>query len=1166
LEVNRLNNLVALRIEATSDKKFSELMLEIKDTVSGAIKNQNYPLDKLLKLTNYIANDTKAPLMNTIVLLNDIHNRESARDAHSDMLFSFSLSNENILLDLEYNSDLFEDEKVYSIIEQLVRYFEQVTINPDLKLWEVDILSQEEKNKLLNEFNDTKCKFPEGMTIQQLIEEQAYKSPDKIALVCNDSKLTYKEFNEKANQLARLLRKKGVEANSIVGIMAERSIYLMVGLLGILKAGGAYMPIDPSYPKNRINYMLKDSGGKIILTQKELVDSIEGNSEIILIDDESIYTMDKSNIEKINTGKDLAYVLYTSGTTGKPKGVMIEQDAAMNLIYSVTDRIEINSDNTILCLTTFCFDIFVFETWVAFSKGLKVVLTEENDQYNLKKLSEIIVNNKVDILQLTPSRMKMFLRDRHTIDCLESIKVIGLAGENFKGKLLKEVKRHTKARIYNLYGPTEATVYAAIKDLTEEDDITIGGVVANTQFYIVDKYNKLQPLGVPGELCIAGKGLARGYLNRMDLTEEKFIQNPFEVRKKMYRTGDLARWLPNGDIEYIQRIDFQVKIRGFRIEVGEIEDRLINHPSINEAVIIDLTNFDNNKYLCAYVVCSGKVSTMELREYLRKDLPEYMIPSYFIMLDKLPINKNGKLERKLLPIPDSNVASEVEYVPPRNNVEEKLVELWKQVLRVEKIGINDNFFALGGDSLKAIEIISKLIIDFDVKTNDIFRYQTIAALAEKLSYKAENLKSTIEQVKQLAKNTDKLDPEISNLRNYQLEDYYRRNEKYLNVDLSKKVEYNNIFLTGVTGYLGVHLLFQLLINTNANIYLPIRSKENIDAEERLLQKVSFFFGSEFYENYKNRIYILECDVVKEKFALPDDVYKELSDKIDCIINSAANVKHHGREVEFYDINVDLVNGLVKFASTGKRKDINHISSLGVGKGDVEDYKKVLFTEYEIDPKVTLDSNYIKTKSEAEKLIISAREKGINTNIFRCGNLSFNYTTHKFQENISDNAVLTFIKSLIEIGIMPEINRKLFEISPIDYASKAIILLFDKVNLLNEIYHLCNPNEMSMKEIGQFIKMGGYDIKFISIDEFMDFLYENYESSEYKEHITKILIDIYLLKIYHNRNIEIASSKTVSILKRLNLEWPRVNEEYIEELLRYCRSVKFIKKEMVKEKQ
>ncbi|SHJ99066.1 amino acid adenylation domain-containing protein, partial [Clostridium cavendishii DSM 21758] len=597
---------------------------------------------------------------------------------------------DDIYLNLGYSKKLYREETIERMKNHFLNLVNKIIINKNIKIKNIEISNEEEKELILNKFNNTTVNYQSDKTIQQLFEKQVKKTPDNIAIVCGDKKVTYRELNERANSIARTLRKKGVIPNSIVAIMLERSIDMMVGLFAILKSGASYLPIDPSHPEDRIKYMIEDSKTNVLLTEGKFSEKIKFNGEEVYLDNKESYSNDLRNLKNVNESSDLAYVIYTSGSTGKPKGVMVEHKQVNNFIHGIEKEINIKSYKNMLCVTTVSFDIFVLESIVPLSYGLTITIAKENEQVDAILLNQIIIKNNIDILQATPSRMQLLIEENSFKESSKVINSVLVGGEAVPLSLLKELQKYSNLKIFNMYGPTETTIWSAVKEISEDKQITIGKPIANTKIYIVDKNNNVQPIGVAGELCISGDGVVRGYLNNEKLTAEKFIENPYKPGERMYKTGDLARWLSNGSIEFLGRIDHQVKIRGFRIELGEIESKLLEIEAIKEVIVVDKEKNDN-KYLCAYYVGDKNYTVNELRTVLEKNLPEYMIPSYFMKLENMPLNTNGKISRNELPNPDIDIVTGAVYEAPRNETEEALVKIWEEVLGVNNIGINDNF-------------------------------------------------------------------------------------------------------------------------------------------------------------------------------------------------------------------------------------------------------------------------------------------------------------------------------------------------------------------------------------------------------------------------------------------------------------------------------------------
>jgi len=749
-------NTLAIRNQPVGSKTFKSFLMEVKEKALKAYENQEFPFEELVDRVCKRRDMSRNPLFDVMLTLQNIELNAIQMEgvvlrpydmenitAKLDMTVSVQEINEKLMIDIEYCTKLFRKDTVKRLGRHFVNILEKVTEKSGIRLEEIEITGDEEKKQLINTFNATETEYPYEKTIHRLFEEQAYVTPEKTALVYGDKTLTYKELNEKANQLARVLRGRGVCNDSIVGIMAERSLEMLVGIMGILKSGGAYLPIDPEYPEERIKYMLEDSGVEVLLTQARLQEKLRFGGEAICLEDENIYRGDSKNLENKYSSHDLAYVIYTSGSTGKPKGVMIEHRSVVNFIKGMT-AIDFSDRNSILCLTSVSFDIMGLETLLPLSEGMKIVIADEEAQRDANKLSEIMEKEKIDTLQITPSRMKLLLENEDCRGSIGRLGIIMIGGEALPGSLLKEVQSIAKARIYNMYGPTETTIWSTMKEVTKEDKITIGKPIANTKVYILGENKQLQPINVPGELCIAGDGLARGYLNNPLLTKEKFAANPFVTGERMYKTGDLARWLPDGNIEFLGRIDNQVKIRGYRIELGEIESQLLTYHAVKEAVVAVREDNSSNKYICGYIVVKNELAAelniAEIRTHLAKSLPDYMIPSYFIQLDKIPVNQNGKIDIKALPEPDGSIGTGTVYEAPRDETEEKLTDIWKTILNVQRIGINDNFFELGGHSLKATSLAGKIHKAFDVEIHlrEVFKMPTIKALAEYIRLSEKN--------------------------------------------------------------------------------------------------------------------------------------------------------------------------------------------------------------------------------------------------------------------------------------------------------------------------------------------------------------------------------------------------------------------------------------------
>jgi polyketide synthase PksJ len=768
-------NTLTLRNFPGNEKTFRGFLQEVKKRTLEAFENQNYPFEDLVDRVAVARDVSRNPIFDAMFALQKLElspeelpgKRAPAIKLkpydYEDKTSKFDLTltayemEETLSFSIQYCKKLFKRET----IERFSRYFKELIVSaigsPGLELREMDLLPEVEKRQVLDEFNDTGVDYSHKKTIHQLFEDQVERTPDRIAVVGTVVRkrfivsVTYRELNQKSNQLAHLLRDKGVRPGLIVGIMVERSVEMIIGLIGILKTGGAYLPIDPMFPEERIKYMLAHSSAGILVSELSEASKLSGEIEGVKLSElNNKLPTHHTHLTHPTHSTHLCYIIYTSGSTGSPKGVMVTHRNVVNFITGMASIIDFSPGKRILALTTVSFDIFFLETLLPLTLGLSVVVADENQQADPKLLEDLIVKHEIDMMQVTPSRLKLFMDFSEDLRGLEGVKELMVGGEAFPVNLFTRVMGKFAGKIHNMYGPTETTIWSAVKDLTEvlPEELTIGTPIANTQVYIINRYLHVQPVGVAGELLIGGDGVAAGYLNNVELTAEKFIDFHYSITQSLtqltiYRTGDLARWLPNGEIEFLGRLDHQVKIRGYRIELAEIEELLVKHEGVQAAVIVSGTNSFGDKFLSAYIVYqkaeTGVVekapTTTELREYLAHRLPYYMIPSYYVQLEEIPLTPNGKVDRKVLPEPDqSRPHLGATYVAPETASEKVVADIWQEVLQLKKVGIYDNFFDLGGNSLKVIQLNQKLNETFgkDIPVAEMFRNLTIDFLAQHL--------------------------------------------------------------------------------------------------------------------------------------------------------------------------------------------------------------------------------------------------------------------------------------------------------------------------------------------------------------------------------------------------------------------------------------------------
>jgi amino acid adenylation domain-containing protein/non-ribosomal peptide synthase protein (TIGR01720 family) len=636
-----------------------------------------------------------------------------------------------------YQTEHFDKELIKRLGLHIKKTLYEIVTNPQRSLDQITILTPQEEATLLTEWNDTRKDYPKDKTVHELFETQVNSTPDSVAIVYEEQSLTYQQLNERVNQLAHYLRNRGVKPDTLVAIAVERSLEMVIGILGILKAGGAYVPLDPSYPKDRLQFMLKDIQTPLLLTQGNLKCQFNSyNGSIIILDDdwETIAKEPSFNPSVNTSSRHLAYVIYTSGSTGKPKGVMIDHAGLINRLTWMKDRYRIKNKDRVLQKTPFVFDVSVWELFLPLLVGATEIIAPPHVHKDPTLLLQLIKDGYVSVCHFVPSMLIGFLEMSPVLG-QTSLRMVVTSGEALPSKVVKDYYMKYRAPLHNLYGPTEAsidvTAFYCSSDLIPEN-IPIGTPIYNTHIYILDKYLNPVPVGIQGEIYIGGVGLARGYLNKPGLTAERFVPNPFGTGERLYRTGDLGRYIPDGNIEFLGRIDHQVKIRGYRIELGEIERTIENSGMVQQVVVLCREDVPGHKRLVAYVVPKKKEGgefVRSLQKVCLDCLPEYMHPSQWVVLDAFPLTSNGKLDRKALPMPEGREGMGG-YQAPEGLMEERLAQLWSQLLGIEKIGRLDNFFQIGGDSIISIQLVSRARqqgMFFTVR--QVFETPTLAALA-----------------------------------------------------------------------------------------------------------------------------------------------------------------------------------------------------------------------------------------------------------------------------------------------------------------------------------------------------------------------------------------------------------------------------------------------------
>lgn len=1047
----------------------------------------------------------------------------------------------NLSIHYDYLTDIFSEEEIDIMHERILNLVNQVIKFPTSPISSFEIISKNETKKLLKEFNNTSVEYDKNSTIVKEFEKIVKKYPNNIAVKDNHMSYTYDELNKRANVLAHKILEQKV-TSEIIAFSLKRSVDIVVTILAILKSGHTYMPIDPEYPTERINFMLENSETKILITNEDFYKNLNYNGNCILYNELNLASKKNSkNLGLEISPEKLCYIMYTSGSTGTPKAVSIKHYNVLNFVKSMHKKLDYtpSANNNVLSVTTVCFDIFVFELYPTLLAGLTLVIADELESRTPKLLSDTISRHKISKILTTPSRIELLFSDAKCLKSLTNVKELILGGEPLSYILLNKLRTHTKSKLYNLYGPTETTVYSTFKDVTNCESITIGKPINNTQIYILNDNNKIQPIGLVGEICIGGDGVGSGYYKNKEKTKLAFIKNPYGTGT-IYKTGDLGYWRHDGELVCLGRKDYQVKIRGYRIELDDISNNILNFDSIEKCVVVDKTDSNGKKYLCAYFVSSKKIDIDELKKYLVDILPHYMIPSYLVQLDKLPLTINHKVDRNALPDPSiSNFKEASTYTEPQTKVEKDLCTIFKKCLSLNKIGTENDIFEYPIDSLDIIKVQTIMLkYNYKLNTQDFYKFRTIKKLAQEIE----------------TKNMQQISQEEMNYLSTINQSFYKY--PYL-MQFSKK-HYNNVLLLGSTGYLGIHLLNQLLVNTKCNITCIIRRKNNIDSQQRLIELYNFYFHKKLP---LDRITIINSNITKPQFGLSNTRYNKLRDSIDICLNAAANVRYYGDYQRFKEINIDVVQNLIDFCA-GTNIQLVHISTLGVAGNYLVNHqrKNSDFGENDFYIGQEFKENvYIQTKFEAEKLIYENAKNNLNVSIIRVGNLTSRYKDGAFQKNFEENAFYSILMLILKYHVIPNtILNNFLEFTPIDYCSNAIIKLIFNVEINKHVFHLFNSNYIHISELLKIFEELGYSTEILTGSEFKKKIL-NLSNMYQEEAILKGVINNLDDEegILLNSTINQKNDNTNSCLEKLNFEWPNITEEYIEKIVKYLRSKKLL---------
>lgn len=1074
-------------------------------------------------------------------------------DAKAPLTFQVSLSKNEYVFYIEYEKSLYSKKFIQSFTQSFNQVVNELLTKEYIS--EIEMLCPQQK-KLLDKINKSEVSFDDSKTVIDLFKKQVIKNPEKIAVKFENKSLTYAKLDEISTKIAVYLKKRGLGKEDFVSILIGRNINMMTCPIGVLKTGAAYQPLDPSYPQERLNFMIKDCGAKYLICDKEYRSLLtEYNGEVLFTD--QIDDLPEPNVNEINeidsikiNHDDAIVILYTSGTTGLPKGCILEHKNIIYFTNFVTKRMGITEKTNSALYASFGFDANLMETYSYLSNGSTINIIPEDKRRDLVALESFFVKNEITNGFMTTQMGRLFLQETKC----KTLKYFMFGGEK-----LTPFKPKLNISIINGYGPTECT--CCITTYTVQDDSTfqpIGVQNENIKLYVVDKKGRELPVGAIGELCAAGPQVARGYLNRPEKNDSVFIKNPFCNKKeysKLYKTGDIVRFLPDGNVDYIGRRDGQVKIRGFRVELSEIENVISEYEGIKSAVVIAAEETNGGKFLAAYFTADSRIDIESLKKFIGQKKPPYCIPASFMQLDALPLNVNGKVDKKKLPKPEKT--SSREGAEAVNEVEKKLCEIYKDMLGLQKVYADDNFFEIGGTSITASQLVVKIVqAGFNVVFKNIFENPTPQKLAAFI---------------RTGQTEDVFAPDAKNSKY----DYSALNYNVLeNLPKIKNLGVGDVLLTGGTGFLGSHVLKELLKNTKGKVVCIVRSKGKLSAENHLNQIIKYYFNDDIADEFEKRVSVVDA-------SLPDEHLEEKLKpySFDTIINCAANVRHFSNGDALIKDNLKVVEELIAIA---KKRNVLLVqtSSLSVC-GESVDGKIPLdfvFKEYNLNIGQSLENKYVRSKYFAEQTIINEISKGLKAKIVRFGNLMARNSDGEFQINFSTNGFMQQIKGYYGLGYFPvDMMDAHIEFSPIDYSAKALVLLSGTPSEFT-VFHANNCHSIHLANVFEAMKKIGLGVEIVDSEifgkKFKEMLNDEKKSSKalgllnYMNSIendpTQVMkysadYEKELSKGEQRHKISSDNSFTTKALYRLGFSWPVVGLEYLEKSLLKLKELGFFDK-------
>jgi surfactin family lipopeptide synthetase B len=1123
-------------------KSIIDYIKDAKNDIFETLDNDMYNYEDLIRDLKIKRDGARRPLFDIMFVYQNmgipnisINNSQIKVNAINRTTSKFDItcevipSNDEININFEYVTKLYKEDTIKMFGKYYINILEYIVNNSDKTLYDIELMSNNEKSEIINKFTNTGTLYPKEKTIYQLFSEQVNIYSNKDAVVFENTNINYKDLNSRVNQMSRYLLNRGVTRGDVVAIMLDKSIELIISILATLKLGAAYLPIDLNNPKERVKYIIEDSNCKLFINS-------------ITYDEYSNYSNDDFNIDC--NSDDIAYIMYTSGTTGVPKGVIVTNKNVVRLVKN-TNYIDFKEGDKILQTGSSAFDASTFEYWGALTNGLTLHLIKKEMVLEPRQLKEYINNNLITIIWLTAPLFNKIV-DIDT-EIFNNLRVLLVGGDVLSTKHINKILKNNKnITIVDGYGPTENTTFSTCHIIKREynKSIPIGKPISNSTCYIYDKCMKLLPVGIPGELFVGGDGVSKGYLNKTELTNEKFIKINNDL---LYKTGDLVYSNNNYEIEFLGRIDTQVKINGFRIETNDIRENILKYNNVIDC-FIDVLFLDNTKKIICYYKANQDFNIDKLKIFIKELMPLYMIPSIFIKIEDIPLNNNGKVDKSKLP--EITINKENDILENVTGVYRDILDSYIEVLNISNINIDDNFFEIGGDSLIAIDLVAKLMNkNINISYGDLFKYPTVKELGDEINNI--NIKSSI------SKGIENYD--------YTKIDEFLKNNAIENFNKNEINKLGNVLLIGSTGFLGAHILDSFLKNEKGNIYCLIRQKNGDNIVDRLKKQLNFFFGNKYDKFINKRIFIVEGDITNNNIFLHNDDKEVIIKNIETVINSAAHIKHFGNLELFNKINFEGAKNITDFCSENQKKLI-HISTLStsgniIEVGQVEQYniKDIkYFNETNLYIEQNLDNVYAYTKYLADRYIIEKiNNKILNAKIIRVGNLTGRYSDGKFQPNVEENAFANRIKTMVGLNTIPDNLLKFYmEFTPIDYAANAIIKLSKTGNKIF-MFNLFNHNHVPMKYVIRTFEKLKIFLNVVNKEDFKKVI-DNLINSNNTDKISGIIADLNKNKeLEYQSNIIVKSDFTINVLLKLKFKWPKIDSKYIKKYINYLRKIKFL---------